>query len=159
MFSDAFGALVIFFLLGIYYRNQKHTRITKSDKEQSEFRAFKKLLALLLLAGYLVIICNDVMELIREGKYRPSFDVFYTCLIFTDVLILLYSLRYSTRYLNLFRFSSFAFATILIKISLNSPPIFNAVIGIASCLFVLAVTISYNYLNDEKHASKLPNTF
>jgi phosphoserine aminotransferase len=34
-------------------------------------------------------------------------------LIFADILLLLYSLRFTTRYVNIFRYSSFAFAAIL----------------------------------------------
>ncbi|MEP0985108.1 hypothetical protein [Ekhidna sp.] len=145
MLSDAFGALVIFLIIGFYYKKQKHEKITKTEKEQDEFIVFKKVLALVLLILFAYLGIFDIIQFVQTGVYVDSFNTFYTVLIFTDILILLFTLRYSSKYYNLFRYSSFAFATILIRVSLTAPPYMNILIGITAGLFVLGLTVMYNY--------------
>ncbi|MEM6735711.1 MAG: hypothetical protein AAF620_06550, partial [Bacteroidota bacterium] len=145
MLSDAFGALLIFLIIGFYYQKQRHERITKNDQEQLQFIHFKKLLALVLLLVFIYLGFFDVLHFIRDGVYEDSFNMFYTILIFADILILLFSLRYSSKYYNLFRYSSFALATILIRVSLTAPPYVNVILGITAGLFVLGLTLIYNY--------------
>lgn len=145
MFYDAFGALVIFFLLGFYYKAQLHERITYSDQEQTTFVRFKQVIAICLLVVFIGLGIYDIEELIRVGDYEPSINTFYFILIFSDVLILLYSLRYTSKYYNIFRYSSFAFATILIRLSLSAAPPINSLLGVLAVLFVLGITYAYNY--------------
>jgi hypothetical protein len=145
MLADIFGALLIFLIIGFYYHRQKHERITRNEKEQQRFINFKKLLALGLLIAFLVLGFADLRQLFETGNYEDSLHSFYVLLIFTDVLILLYSIRYHSRYINLFRYSSFTFATVLIRLALSSTSYLNAVIGILAGIFVLGVTIVYNY--------------
>lgn len=147
MLSDAFGALLIFLIIALYYQKQLHHRITKSDDEQEQFIHFKKILGLILLVIFSYLGVMDLVSFYESGRYVGSFNVFYTILIFTDVLILLFSLRYSTRYNNLFRYSSFAFATLMIRISLTAPPIINVSLGILSGLFIVGFTMAYNYFS------------
>lgn len=145
MLSDAFGALVIFLIIGFYYKKQRHEKITKTDEEHQEFISFKKILAFILLLIFIYLGSRDLINFAQTGKYVDSFSTFYTVLIFTDILILLFSLRYSSKYYNLFRYSSFAFATILIRVSLTAPPYINIMLGITAGLFVLGLTLIYNY--------------
>ena len=145
MLSDAFGALLIFLIIGFYYQKQRHERITKNDQEQLEFIHFKKILSLLLLCVFVYLGFTDISQFIETGHYVNSFNTFYTILIFADVLILLFSLRYTTKYYNLFRYSSFALATILIRVSLTAPAYVNVILGITAGLFVLGLTLIYNY--------------
>lgn len=144
MISDALGALVIFIIIGFYYKMQRHEQITQSEKDQQRFIDFKKLIALILLAAFFVIGFMDIQILFLVGTYNPSFNNFYTLLIFADILILLYSLRYQSQYTNLFRYSSYAFATILIRLALSAPPYLNVTIGIVAGSFVLGLTFVYN---------------
>lgn len=145
MLSDAFGALIIFLIIGFYYNKQKHERITKNETEQVGFIRFKKTLAFVLMIVFFYLGFTDIKHLLQSGSYSDSFNTFYTILIFTDVAILLYSLRYSSRYYNLFRYSSFAFATILIRVALTAPPYVNVILGITAGAFVLGLTLIYNY--------------
>lgn len=145
MLSDAFGALIIFLIIGLYYKRQRHERITQNEMEQKVFINFKKNIALILLVFLVYFEYLNLANFFETGTYKSSFNGFYTLLIFTDILILLYSLRYSSRYYNLFRYSSFALATILIRISLTAPPYINVLLGVTAGLFVLGLTIMYNY--------------
>jgi hypothetical protein len=145
MTADAFGALIIFFLTGIFYRIQKHKSITEDTEDRDRFVNLKKAMALALLGFYIFFGLKDLFTLFTTAHYTSSFNDFYTVLIFADILLLLYSLRFTTRYVNIFRYSSFAFAAILIRISLSAPAFINVIIGIAAGLFVLALTYAYNY--------------
>ncbi|MDH5608510.1 MAG: hypothetical protein OEY56_03440 [Cyclobacteriaceae bacterium] len=145
MFYDAFGALLIFLVIGFYYRAQKHTPITDNDEERHQFIRFKQLLAMMILILFFAFGIYDLYQLYLNKTYYSSINSFYLFLIFTDILILLYSLRYTTRYLNIFRYSSFAFATVLIRLALSAGPLINVVIGLIAGLFVLGLSYAYNY--------------
>jgi hypothetical protein len=145
MYYDAFGALLIFLVIGFYYKVQKHERITDTEKEQVQFIRFKQLLAICILIVFFAIGAHDVYQWLMTGDYYASIHTFYLFLIFTDILILLYSLRYTSRYFNIFRYSSFAFATVLVRLALSSGPLVNVLLGLVSGLFVLGLSIAYNY--------------
>jgi hypothetical protein len=65
--------------------------------------------------------------------------------IFSDILIILVSMRYSTSYLITFRNSGFAVATVFIRLALMSPPPYSALLGIGSALFVMGISLNYKY--------------
>jgi len=147
--SDAVGALVIFGLLAVYTRCQRHPEFTRDDAERASFVATKKLVSLVLLAG-LALIAVDVgahSGLTWEAT-EHYFEVFYTLLIFADVLVVLISLRYSTAYPVVFRYFGFAVATVLIRLALTAPRFVDAGLGIVAALFALALTWVYNRSTD-----------
>ncbi|MCK5638911.1 MAG: hypothetical protein KAH67_09375, partial [Flavobacteriaceae bacterium] len=149
LFAYALGSLIIFVILGFNYRLQKHNRLTESENDQSEFIQTKKLLALFLMIAFVGVGIYDTSFLLETGSYLHSFHLFYSVLIFSDIIILLIALRYTLNYLKIFRYSAFVLATLLIRISLTIPPFYNVIIGVSSALFILLLTISYNYfLND-----------
>ena len=107
--------------------------------------ATKKLISLLLLVG-LVVIAIDIG--LRSGASwhatEEYFQVFYTLLIFADVLVVLISLRYSTAFPVVFRYFGFAVATVLIRVALTAPRVVDAALGITATLFALGLTWVYN---------------
>jgi hypothetical protein len=141
---DATGALLIFAVIAVYYRMQEHRRITDTDAEQARFVAAKKLLSvtlLVILAGLAVL---TVIDFVTDGTPIAFFDTFYTVLIFSDVLIVLISLRYSATYHVVFRNSGFAAATVMIRLALAGPRILDAVLGLVAAGFALGLTAAYN---------------
>jgi MFS family permease len=144
--SDAFGAILIFFITGIFYRVQKHTRITQSLEEQNRFTSIKKILSLYLGISFLFLGVYDVILAYQVHEIVYSIELFYTLLIFTDVFILLFSLRYTSKYYNLFRYSSFALATIFLRLTLSAPAYYNVVLAVIAGLMVLGVSYIYNKL-------------
>jgi hypothetical protein len=142
--SDAAGALIIFGLLVIYLRLQQHHPITSDPDERSNFVAAKKLIAILLLLSLVVIAAEVLLEWTATGEAHSLFEVFYTVLIFADVLIVLISLRYSVTYPVVFRYFGFAVATVLIRLALTAPRIIDAGLGVTATLFAIALTWVYN---------------
>ena len=141
--AEASGALVVFVILGFYYRMQRHRPITEVEADLARFIRAKKVIALVLLAVFVAVGAMS-LQAYFQGESIPFFDAIYTVLIFADVLMVLISLRYSTTYHIVFRNSGFAVATVLIRLALIAPAPVNALLGIASALFALGLTVSYN---------------
>lgn len=149
LFAYALGSLILFVIIGFISRLQKHTKLTESEDDQSEFIQTKKLLALFLLIAFIGVGIYDTGVLIETKVYIHSFHIFYTVLIFSDIIIVLIALRYTLNYLKIFRYSAFVLATLLIRISLTAPPFYNTIIGVASALFILLLTFFYNYFLED----------
>jgi hypothetical protein len=144
--SDAFGAILIFLITGLFYRAQKHIRITKNHEEQKGFIGIKKLISIYLTLSFIGLGIFDIVSAYQTHTFIYSIKLFYTLLIFTDVFILLFSLRYTSKYYNLFRYSSFALATIFLRLTLSAPAYYNALLAVIAGLMVLGVTYIYNKL-------------
>ncbi len=142
--SDGAGALSIFVVLGYYYRIQLHRPITSDLVEARKFVTAKKLVSLLLLIAFFGIGGRNAWFYFVHGTKYSFFDTFYTILIFSDVLIVLISLRYSSTYHVVFRNSGFALATLLIRLALTAPPYISVALGFGAAVFVVGLTLSYN---------------
>lgn len=140
-----FGAIVIFATIGYTYKLQKHIKLTNTEDSQEQFIRLKKLLALFLLIAFAIVGFLDIKALVTTGKYLHSFKTFYTVLIFSDIIIVLIALRYTLSYYKIFRYSAFVLATILIRISLSVKPFYDVIIGVVAVLFILVLTLTYNY--------------
>ena len=158
MFAYAFGALVIFAIMGLNYKLQMHSRLTNTEDDQEEFIQSKKLLAIGLLIAFFVIGFYDTKALFTTGEYLHSFDKFYTVLIFSDIIIVFIALRYTLNYYRIFRYSAFVLGTIFIRISLSIKVYHNVLIGILAAFFVLLLTFTYNYFLNTMPSKKINNT-
>jgi hypothetical protein len=141
---DAVGALAVFAVIAMYYKMQQHRPITDTEAEQERFVAAKKLLAVVLLVILAGLGIVTVADFVVFGEAIDFFDTFYTILIFSDVLIVLISLRYSVTYHVVFRNSGFAAATVMIRLALAGPRIVDAIIGVIAALFAVGMTYAYN---------------
>lgn len=144
MASDSLGALAVFAALWLFYRLQRHRPITDDADEREHFVATKKRIALLLLACFAAIAVHDAHRVLTGGSGYNFFVAFYTLLIFSDILLVLISLRYSSTYPVVFRNSGFAAATLFLRLALTAPAYLNAAIGLAAALFICGLTAVYN---------------
>lgn len=142
--SDALGGLIIFALVSIFYAMQKHRKITNNAEELASFIVAKKILAHLLLSIFIGVAIHDLFIWLLTGKSYKFFEVFYTILIFSDVLLVLISLRYNSTYSIVFRNSGFAVATIIIRLALTAPPFWNVGIGCFAVSLSIGLTYIYN---------------
>ena len=152
MLADAGGALLIFVVIGFYYRVQLHRPITTDLVELSRFITSKKTISLLLLVAFLLIGLDDMWQYLTGGSPYPFFETFYTVLIFTDVLIVLISLRYTATYHVVFRNAGFALATVLLRIALIAPPYISALLGLGAVIFALGLATAYNIFGPTQEA-------
>jgi len=144
--ADAVGALIIFIILGFYYKLQKHQPVICDEQEKNRFIISKKALALILLFVFTAIGIVYLWDLIDGQATFDFFAIFYTILIFSDILIVLISLRYNYNYFTLFRNSGFALTTVVIRLALTAPPYINLIFGISAALFGMGLTLAYNVM-------------
>lgn len=142
--ADMLGALAVFALVEVYYRVQRHRAIASGD-DQASFVAGKKVVALLLLVA-LVVGLVDAARRGLAGERAAFFEVFFTVLIFSDVLLVLLSLMYSSDYRIVFRNSGFAAATLMIRLALTAPPYVNVALGVGAAAFAVLLSLAYDRL-------------
>jgi hypothetical protein len=155
--SDAVGALLVFIIIGVYYKLQRHQPITETEAEQRRFVLTKKLLANGLLLIFVGLGVYTGLMFFLEGMTIPVFNVFYTVLIFSDVLIVLISIRYGFDYHVVFRNFGFAAATVMIRLALAAPHYVDAALGIGAALFAVGLTLAYNYVTPAVEQSQRLN--
>lgn len=159
MAADSFGALAVFAALWLFYRMQRHRPITDDAHEREHFVAAKKGVALLLLGSFAAIAVHDAHQVLTGGPGYNFFVAFYTLLIFSDILLVLISLRTSSTYPVVFRNSGFAAATLFLRLALTAPPLLQAATGLAAALFACGLTAVYNSytrVSDPPLAAALP---
>jgi hypothetical protein len=142
--ASAVGALLIFVILGFFYKAQRSHPLTADEKVRAHFILAKKMIALLLLFSFAGICVADLWGYFALGLPENAFSSFYTLLVFSDVLVLLISLRYSAQYQVSFRNSGYAVATVLIRLALIAPITIGAMIGVGTTLFALGISLAYN---------------
>lgn len=147
--AEMVGAFLIFVVLGVYYRLQRHRPITADEREQAGFVAAKKAIALVLLAAFVALAAADLWQYFRGRPTFEFFEVFYTILIFSDVLIVLVSLAYTSGYQVVFRNSGFAATTVLIRLALTAPAFISVALGVGAALFAVALSAAYNFFGSE----------
>ena len=144
--ADATSALLIFVGVGVFYSLQRHQRITATEAELHRFIAAKKGLSLVLLGTFLSMGLYGLYTLVTLQAPFKFFNAFYTVLIFSDVLVVLIALRYSSTFHVVFRNSGFAAATVMIRIALAGPRYFDGLIGVGATLYAIGLTAAYNYV-------------
>ncbi len=149
--ADALGAVIIFLITVLFYNKQRHAQITKSETERLHFILQKKVIAALMIVFFLCQIIYSVFLFFTTKTINQNiFNQLYTALIFSDILILILSLRYSNLYVHLFRYSSFALATVILRLSLSAPQYINVLLSISAGIFILLVSSVYNFLNKKE---------
>ena len=144
IFSDAGAAVLIFAGIAIFKTISKHRPITTDSLLQEHFNFSKKLIGLSLLFTFVGLAIFDVGASFFTDKHHYFFTTFYTILIFSDVLLVIISLRYNFNYLVIFRNSGFALATVLLRLSLSAPFYYNMILGIGAMLLVIFISYIYN---------------
>jgi hypothetical protein len=153
--TNGAAALFIFVVLGFYYRLQPRGPISMTATERKNFISLKKLVALLLLALFILIGGYSLREFILQESTFDFFELFYTLLIFSDILIILVSQRFLPTYHAIFRNSGFALSTLLIRLALTAPPFYNAAIGVAAVLFALGLSLAHRAYYPPGYDSKI----
>ncbi|MGH7740935.1 MAG: hypothetical protein ACRENS_02815 [Candidatus Eiseniibacteriota bacterium] len=145
MLSDMGGALLVFIATGVFYRVQRHRPITEGEREQVSYVAAKKAVALGLLLAFVLLGAASLGRQAGSANVPEFFETFYTVLVFSDVLLVLVALCYSSRYPVVFRNSAFAGATLLARLALTAPRFVNAGLGVGAAALGVAISLAYNF--------------
>ena len=141
--SDGFGALLVFALLGYYYKIQdKYQDLkTKPSVDLFSFVAAKKGIALTILAIFIYMGGTTIYNWVTATPQPDFFHGFYTLLIITDILLVLVAQCFQPSFYAVFRNSGYALSTLIIRLALAAPPYFNVLLGVAASIFAIAMTI------------------
>ena len=142
--SNALGAVIIFVLLHLYYR-QYVRRSDKASRGQRVYRfvSVKKLVSMILLLIFTILGVYHLSLMWMHGEGIPFFAEIYTVLVFSDVLLVLVANRFFPGFNDIFRNSGFAVSTLLMRLSLTAPAFLNVVIGIGAAVFALLLAMAY----------------
>jgi hypothetical protein len=139
-----FGALAVFALLGVYYRIQPEKKQGMGlPHDLFRFVAAKKGIALLLLFTFAILGLGNLFNIISGLPRIDFFPVFYTLLIFTDILVVLISQCFRPSFHAVFRNSGYALCTLFIRLALAAPPMYDVALGIVAALFAIALTLAW----------------
>lgn len=148
--ANGFGALLIFALLGVYYKIQKRSEEDSHQIDLYGFVASKKAISLLLLVSF---VCMGVYSMYQTtlGIEHPDFlHGFYTQLILTDILIVLVSQCFHPSAKMIFRNSGYALSTLMIRLALVAPVYYNVLLGSAAMVFAILLTLVSQHLFQQR---------
>lgn len=146
--ADCIGALLVFVLLGFYYKAQRNQQVLTDAVDRYHFVSLKKFVALILLVTFIGIGVHDLW-LFHTGKaVSDFFEKLYNVLIFSDILLVLISQRYVPTFHAIFRNSGYAVSTLIMRLSFTAPVYVEVALGIGAAAFSLGVTLAYNAFFD-----------
>lgn len=156
--------LVLFFLIFIFYKqNQKAIRINnntagvliKLPEKKKKYLFGKQLLALIVgIAFILLVIVNfydwivnnhSIINFLQNTKpvSKEFFSSFFTLLILSDVMVLLFSFAITDNFPKVMRNSAFVVSTTLIKLSFNVIGLSSHVLVVMAVLFGTLIAVIY----------------
>ena len=140
--ANGFGALIIFLLLGVYFRFKRPLQRFHDRSFLVGFVATKKFLALVLLLFFLGI---GIANLLAVAQGIPPMDFFatsYTALVFADIFIVLIAQQYFFFFPSIFRNVGLAVSTTLMRIGLSAPAYYDVLLGVVAILFAVGIQLS-----------------
>lgn len=154
--QDVAAGLVMFLLVTIFrHASQRPGAPARSMTPALEhFIGRKKAIALLLIVVFLGLAAHDTFLFFKEfaagspATFHESTTFYtdvFTVMIYTDVLILLFSLLVYDAYELVFRNAAFVISTILIRTSLTVGHPFGAEVGVAGMIFGILTILIYKY--------------
>jgi hypothetical protein len=159
---DLITAILLFYLIYLFHIHRSKIHETINEKKQDlrrikEFIGVKKWIAIALVPilvfvsiySFLswtlgVFQLNYITVLSFKNINNIFFEQFFTILIITDVLLLLFSFFHTDHFHKVIRNSGFIISTILIRISFSVDGIINNSLILAAVIFGLLVVIIHN---------------
>lgn len=160
---DIIGTLILFFLIFLFFLLNKRSDDT-ADSEDLElspnikrFIKVKHYISILLVPVLLLLAFYSfgdwfyeafVSEISTSYSLKELsnifFDEFFTILIMTDVILLLFSFIHTDEFSKVIRNSGFIISTILIKISFGTSGLLNTALIIVAVLFGVLILGIHN---------------
>ncbi len=160
---DLLATVILFYLIFIFYNlnQQKEKKQEESSVEIASFIKMKNIIAMLLIPLILLLAIYSLGSWIYESFFSISklvdtirdinkifFDDFFTILILTDVLLLLFSFLHTNKFNKIIRNSGFIISTILMKLSFGAEGLLNTILIVVAVLFgVLILGVHNKYEN------------
>jgi len=158
---DILASLLLFSLIFLFYKlNSNRIKLKKKLKDSPPVLSFirkKQLLAVLLVPTFIVLSLYSFQHWVYEvfflnvdgskveGINEIFFNEFFTILILTDVLLLLFSLYHASDFKTVIRNSGFIISTILIRLSFGVDGLVNTALIVMGVLFGVLILAVHNY--------------
>ncbi len=169
---DLVAAILLFFLIYQFLKqSKKKYRTNEKDERHSKsidrFIKLKKVVAFFLVLVIIFVAVYSFQQWLL-GVISPSaetsvpfkninnifFEQFFTILIITDVILLLFSFFHTDEFHKVIRNSGFIISTILIRLSFSVSGLLNTVLIVAAIIFGLLILFIHNkfeaYIAEEK---------
>lgn len=151
----AFGSLLIFALLGVYYRLQPSRKQEMAlPHDLYHFVAAKKGIALIILGTFIVMGLTAFVQTVLGLPHVDFFPVFYTLLIFTDILMVLVAQCFQPSFHAVYRNSGYVVSTLLIRLALSAPGYYAIALGIVAVLFAIFLTLACTQIFQPKSKNR-----
>ncbi|MDD2463040.1 MAG: hypothetical protein AB7U29_03080 [Desulfobulbus sp.] len=144
--ASGFGALLIFTLLGVYYKIQRRSEEDGRHIDLYSFVASKKAISLALLISFVSLGSYSIYQSLMGIEQSDFIHSFYTQLILTDILIVLVSQCFHPSAKMMFRNSGYALSTLMIRLALVAPVYYNVLLGAAAMIFAILLTLVSQHL-------------
>ena len=158
---DIIASLLLFFLIYQFFIQSKKRYNYENDELKNEgiarFVKFKQILATLLVPVVFFVTIysfsnwisasislNTDSNISFKNINNIFFEQFFSILIITDVILLLFSFFHTDEFHKVFRNSGFIISTILLRISFSVTGLLNTLLIIAAIFFGLIILIIYN---------------
>jgi len=158
VFLDMWSGFFMYLMVAIFQHVAKHgihpSERHLSSPDRVRFIARKKVglaaLLMVLAAKSLTAFVLSVVRTVSSGQVaiQPGstfYNDLFTAMIFTDVLILIFSLVVSGHYESVFRNAAFVVSTILIRFALTEGYPYGAPVALVAMVFGILVLLVYNY--------------
>jgi hypothetical protein len=147
--ATALAGYFLFIIRGLFLKIQYVQQYTFMER----YRCAKKCISLFLLLSLFVIGAYDLYSILFLGKVTQFFQMFYTSLIFSDMLIILVGQYFVWDFHVTFRNSGYAVSTLLMRIALGSPHHISAALCVLSgCYILLIAWATVRFLPQEPDA-------
>lgn len=144
MGADALAALGVFLALVAYQRLQLHHRIMTSEEDELRFIQAKKIVALGLIFVVLYLTVREVMFVVSEGRAFDPYPPIFTAFIFSDIALVLISLRYTNQFRVVFRNFGFAVVTVFMRLGITANPGERAALAVLVAGYAVVLAWAYN---------------
>lgn len=171
---DVATSLLLFILIYFFYKINNHNvgLVKHKDlKEEIKIKRFihlKEVISIILLPILGFLACYTLFIWIKgtiqdyrngilafENLNNIFFDEFFTILIITDVLLLLFSFFYTDEFHKIIRNSGFVISTILIKMSFSVEGIVNNLLIIGAVLFGYLILVMHELYEKHTDSNKI----
>jgi len=158
---DILASLLLFFLIYLFYRlNANRKQLKKENQDSPPILSFiqtKQLIAVILVPTFLILSFYSLGDWAYEMFYlhfgdakvdginEIFFNEFFTILILTDVLLLLFSFLHTSDFQTVIRNSGFIISTILIRLSFGVEGFISTALIVIAVLFGVLILGIHNY--------------
>ncbi len=157
---DILSSLILFFLISLFFKNEKTVRAQQFSNDPSIVKRFiflKRIIAftlvpmIIILGGYSFF--SWFIEMVQPSPSivdsfsninHVFFDEFFTILIIVDVILLLVSFFFTDQFHKVIRNSGFVISTILIRLSFSVEGLLNNILILTAVIFGWLILVIYN---------------